>query len=975
MIKKQKWVVVLVALIAVLLFLAGGNGYISGVQESFWRQSIADVEEVTEQGAHAFEVYVKKDMEMLHGLALNLSQKNSGERSSIISRLQAFGGSEANYYVLDMDNEVLYSSESEIGTRLSAKQMADYEKYGAVLGSGIMEPYQSKDTGEQMLGYYECFQFAEGVRGVIWKEQPVSSVAAEFSLSFYDNTGLSYIVNCSGDILIRPGHKNSRQDFRNVFDVVNVEGNSEEEQERFRRDLADGESGVIRFLYEGEEYVYAYVPITITEGWSLVSIIPNSVIMTQADRVMKSSQIFVFLILSAILVLAAFVMLMRRNRKNVMEKELEIKYREQLFSILANNTENVYVMFTTDGYVVEYVSPNVERVLGIGAKEVKNSIQALASKIDGSEKNLYYDDLEKMQPGSSLEREVERIHKKTGEHRWFTETVYRVIIDDADKFIVSLSDRTMERQRKQALEQALEIAKVANQSKSTFLNNMSHDIRTPMNAIVGLCTLLQRDADNPVRVREHTRKITASSQHLLGLINDVLDMSKIESGKTTLNITEISLAQIVDELGTIIQSQAKAKEQTFEISVVDVRSEQLLGDKLRINQILINILSNAVKYTQVGGHIEMIIRQMPQTSKNYANLQFVVRDNGIGMAKEYMETIFLPFTREVNSTTNRIQGTGLGMAITKSLVELMGGTITVESEQGKGSTFTVELELRMQEQGIDQEFWRKYGVTQTLIVDDEVEVCTSIISAMAGTGVSLQFAVDGLSAIHMVERAHRDGRDFNLLLIDWKMPNMDGIETARRIREIIPSDIPIMILTAYDWSEIEEEALAAGIDGFLPKPFFLSNFKQTIERLSEKKGKDPDSETSASVLFGKHILAAEDIDLNAEILVELLGMAGATCDVAVNGKEVLERFEQSAPGQYDLILMDIQMPVMNGYEAVKAIRICSHPMAKSIPIIAMTADAFAEDVKNAIDAGMNAHVAKPIDFGKLEAAVRNVFMK
>lgn len=975
MIKRQRWGIVLAALLAVVLFLAGGSGYISGVQESFWMQSVADVEEVIGQGGHAFEVYVKKDMEMLHGLALNMSQKKSGEKSSIINRLQAFGGSEANYYVIDLDNRILYSSESEIGTRLSEEEMEAYERYDELSVSGMEEPYQSTDTGEQMLGYYESFCFTDGTRGIIWKEQPLSSIAAEFSLSFYDGRGLSYIVNRDGDILIRPGHENSRQDFQNVFDVMDADGNSKEAQEDFRADLAAGESGVLRFLYESEEYVYAYVPITISEGWYLISIIPNSVIMTQAERVMKSSQIFVFLLITAILVFAAFVILMRHNRKNVMEKELEIKYREQLFNILANNTEDVYVMFTTQGYEVEYISPNVERVLGIESKEVKNSLLALSRKACGLEETFRYEDLDQMKPGTSVEREVERIHKITGEHRWFTETVYRVIIDETDKFIVSISDRTMERQSKQVLEQALEIAKVANQSKSTFLNNMSHDIRTPMNAIVGLCTLLQRDADNPVRVREHTRKITASSQHLLGLINDVLDMSKIESGKTTLNITEINLADIVDDLGTIIQSQAKAKQQTFEISVVDVRAEQLLGDKLRINQILLNILSNAVKYTQVGGHVEMIIRQMPQTTKNYAALRFIIQDNGIGMAPDYIETIFQPFTREINSTTNKIQGTGLGMAITKSLVELMGGTISVESEQGKGSTFTVDLELRMQEQKIDQDFWKKYGVTQTLIVDDEAEVCTGIISAMAGTGVSLQFALDGLSAIQMVERAHRDGRDFNLVLIDWKMPDMDGIETARRIREILPSDIPIMILTAYDWSEIEEEALAAGIDGFLPKPFFLSNFKQTIEKLNEKKGTDSFGRTSTSVLYGKHILAAEDIDLNAEILVELLDMVGATCDVAVNGKEVLERFEQSEPGQYDLILMDVQMPVMNGYEAVKAIRACSHPMAKSIPVIAMTADAFAEDIKNAMDAGMNAHVAKPIDFGRLEAAVQSVFVR
>ncbi len=966
---------ILLAVLSTVLILAGGREYMTGVQESLWMKSVTDVREVTSQGAHAFEVYITKDMEMLHGITLNLEQRYSWDEEAIMAKLNAFGETGANYSVVDLDNGVLYSKQGGTNieiAQLSDEQLAGYEGFS---GSGIEEPYLSEDTGQRMMGYYECFQFMDGARGLLKKEQLLSSIAEEFSLSFYNNAGFSYVVNSSGDILIRSEHRNSNRTFRNVFDVINLEENSVDISESFRNALTEGKTGVARFFYRSEEYVYAYVPIEITNGWYLITIIPNRVIMTQADQVLKSSQIFIFLVGASMIVFASFMLLLWRSHKDIMEVEQEVKYREQLFGILTNNTDDVYAMFTTGDYEVEYISPNIERVLGIPLEEVKADFTVLWRERREEEQMVGRQEIRRMEPGSSIVSEGERVHRTTGEHLWFTETLYKVIIDDTEKLIVSFFDKTLDKQREQALEQALEIAEVANQSKSAFLSNMSHDIRTPMNAVVGLCTLLQRDADDAEKVRDHTRKITASSQHLLGLINDVLDMSKIESGKTTLNISEISLAEIVEELGTIIRPQAKARRQTFAISVYDVKVEHLLGDKLRINQILINILSNSVKYTKPGGCIEMIIRQMPQDTKNYVNLQFTIQDNGIGMSQKYIDTIFQPFTREINSTTNRIQGTGLGMAITKNLVDLMGGTITVESEPGKGTAFHVNLELRMQDQGVDKEFWKKYGVTHTLIVDDEEDVCTSVAGAMRSAGVAAEFAVRGLDAVKMVEQAHEEGNDFDFVLIDWKMPDMGGVETARRIREIISSDTLIMVLTAYDWSEIEEEAVSAGIDGFLPKPFFLTNFKQTVERLREKKEIIPKKEPSSGSLSGKHILAAEDNELNSEILVELLDMAGATCEMAENGQIALEKFQQSQPGQYDLILMDVQMPVMNGYEATRAIRACDHPLAKTIPIIAMTANAFAEDIKNALDAGMDAHVAKPVNLELLGNVVAEIFEK
>ena len=695
-------------------------------------------------------------------------------------------------------------------------------------------------------------------------------------------------------------------------------------------------------------------------------------IMKNANDILKSSQTFIFLFSGIFIMAGLFIYMGQHSHRRLMEKEGDLKYREQLFSILANNTNDVFLMFTTDDYTIEYISPNVERVLGIPQEEARKDI-GLLNKFQICDREKVNGQIEELDAEGSVSYEGEWIHKKSGERRWFRGTVYITSVNDSKRYVAVLSDRTQERQNQQTLTEALEIAKSANESKSVFLSNMSHDIRTPMNAIVGFSALMQRDANNPDKVREYTRKIASSSQHLLGLINDVLDMSKIESGKTTLNISEISLAQLVEELMSMMQPQAKAKHQDFKIYVRDICNEEVLGDRLRINQILINIISNALKYTPENGKVEMTVMQLPQRAKNFGLFRFIISDNGIGMSKEYLETIFQPFSRETTKKTLGIQGTGLGMAITKNLVDLMGGTIEVKSELDKGSVFTLDLELRIREGEIDPEFWQKHGLTRLLVVDDEEDICKGIRYAMADTGVQIEYAPGGLPAVAMAQKAQDEGNGYNLMLIDWQMPDINGIETARRIRKIVPSDVPIMILSAYDLSEVEEEGIEAGIDGFMPKPFFLSNFRNLVDNLKTHHNTKEESEEQDDVLSGKRILAAEDIDLNVEILMELLKMAGAECEWAKDGREAVEKFEQSVPGYYDLILMDVQMPVMNGYDATKAIRQSGHSQAETVPIIAMTANAFSEDVKDALDAGMNAHVAKPIDMEQLKAAAREVF--
>ena len=951
--------------------LLGCYSYTKSVRTSLWMQNAEQTLEITSQGGHAFETYITIEQDRVHSLSNKMSEIESQEESKILNNLNLLGGEASNYTVVDLDNGILYSNRLDERRILSAEELEFYRTFS---GKGIRENYLNLYDGQNTMGVYECFLFADGAHGLMQKGERISALSKEFSISFYNESGFSYITNQDGNVLIRPYHKNSNQTFLNIFDVIGEE-NNEEDIQAFRESMVKGHSGVIQFSINGAENIFTFSPIKVKDGWYIISVIPSSVIMEYTDHILQSSRIFIFAVFIVFFIGLIFLLFERQSRKRIEKKERDIQYREQLFSILSENIDDVFLMLNSGSYAVEYVTPNVNRVLGISQDVVAADLESLGKAAYTEKKTISYSDLALMEPGQSITMESERINKKTGEKRWFYETVYRVGDDQSDKFIVVLSDRTKDRQSKFPLETALNAANAANKAKSTFLNNISHDIRTPMNAIVGLTLLLNHDAGDPERVKEYTRKITASSQYLLGLINDVLDMSKIESGKTTLNVTEINLAEFIDELGTMIRPQAKAKQQEFELFLADVTMEHLVGDRMRINQVLINILSNAVKYTPVGGRIQMTVTQLPQKTKDFVRLRFEVQDNGIGMSEEFLHVIFEPFAREINSVTNQIQGTGLGMPITKNLVELMGGTIDVKSRQGEGSIFTVDLELRIQEQNVDEKFWENHGITRVLVVDDDESICINVIRVMEDTGVSVRYALSGDNAIRQIGEAHQEGGLFDLVLLDWKMPGMDGIQTARKIRAMLPEHIPILLLTAYEWDEIEEEALAAGIDGFLAKPFFLTSFKQAIVTVQAKEQKLPGTEDSDHILAGITILAAEDNELNAEILRELLNMNNVACDIVSNGQELVEAFEKSEPGQYDLILTDIQMPVMNGYDAARAIRAGSHTRGKVIPIVAMTANAFAEDVKEAMDAGMDAHVAKPIDMNNLEAVITELVKK
>ena len=508
------------------------------------------------------------------------------------------------------------------------------------------------------------------------------------------------------------------------------------------------------------------------------------------------------------------------------------------------------------------------------------------------------------------------------------------------------------------LSEALQAAQIASSSKTTFLSNMSHDIRTPMNAVLGFTALLARDAENPVKVREYTKKITASGQHLLSLINDVLDVSKIESGKVVLTFEKFSLNDVISSVDAIILPMAKAKNQRFQVSVEGVRHEYLMGDETRVNQVLLNLLSNAVKYTPEGGSIWLRITGLKQRSSQFERIRVEVEDNGYGMTPEFLETVFDAFTRAENSTTNKVQGTGLGMAITKSIVELMGGAIEVSSQVDKGSLFRVEWEFRIPEDQADRQFWARNGV-ERILAAGQGESLENICLLLQDAGASVETAASPEEAAALAQ----EGR-FQLALVDWDAP---GFGDCAALREAMGPGALIVLLVSPGAEGVGRALSAAGAE-LLLKPFFVSALQ---EKIRERGTAAPaPEEPGGSTLEGLRFLAAEDNEINAEILTELLEMEGALCEVVENGQLALERFAGSAANQFDAILMDVQMPVMNGYEATRAIRALDRPDAGTIPIIAMTANAFAEDEKAALEAGMNAHVAKPINIEMMKKTIQ-----
>ena len=654
-------------------------------------------------------------------------------------------------------------------------------------------------------------------------------------ISAFEGHGSTFAVLPDGRVVL----DSSSADMRGVHNILamlkNSAGFTAEQVDALQDSFASGESGNLEFSINGVSYYMVYGSASF-QNWTILGIAPKSVVNANMNR-LQYTTMAVMSGTTGMLAVAALLLVVQNNRQKLRKKDQQLLAREELFSNLSRNVDDVFLMIDTETRKVEYVSPNVQRILGLSPEAVQEDLYVLYPAGDDSGASRL-ENLMQMEQGVQQEWEREFVNQETGEPRYIHVTGFINDVQGARKCIVDLSDRTGEHQTTLAVEAALEVAEKASKAKTDFLSNMSHDIRTPMNAIIGITTLMKNELHQPEKLAEHLGKLETSGRLLLGIINDILDMSRIESGKTTLNIEKTNLPQQVSQLDSIIRQQASQRRQTFTVEN-HVQHENVLADPNRLNQVLMNILSNAVKYTPQGGHIRLDVEELSHT-EHYAKYRFVVQDDGIGMSAVYQKTLFDPFTREEKSGTNRVQGTGLGMAITKSIVDLMGGTIHVESAPGKGSRFEVVLELP---------------------IDAEA----------------------------------------------------DKVQTASALPE-------------------EDEAV--------------------------------------SPLSGMSFLCAEDNAINAEILEMLLETKGASCTICSNGQEIVDAFASVKPGEYDMILMDVQMPVMDGLEATRRIRNGENPLGRTIPILAMTANAFLEDMQKSKEAGMDEHLSKPVDIAALEQTVK-----
>lgn len=640
-----------------------------------------------------------------------------------------------------------------------------------------------------------------------------------------------------------------------------------------------------------------------------------------------------------------------------------LAYREELFRQLARNIDEVFIIAEGKDKF-EYIGTNSNRILNLSHQELYRNPGKLTSFLAQEDAEW----LEGILTGPLLENVVERNISAPALDKFLKIRIYSIFVPSTrqTRFIIVIGDQTEIIRHQQALSDALENAHAASAAKSSFLSHMSHEIRTPMNAIIGMTTIALSKINDQARVQDCLGKIAESSRHLLGLINDVLDMSKIESGKLSISSEKFNLHKTIENIGNIVRPQIQARRQNFEILLENVDEENLVGDSMRLNQVLLNILSNAYKFTPDGGNITLKFIQL-EKKDNHVRFSIIISDTGIGMSQEFLDRIYQPFEQASVDTASKYGGTGLGMPITANLVTMMGGTINVQSQEGVGTTFYLEMPFELS----GEDAHRDGGLPdlRILIVDDDKGTCEHAALLLERMGLETDWALNGEEGIAKVKAALETSKPYDVCLIDWRMPGMNGAETAREIRRSVGSDMLIIIISAYDLGAIQEEAQDAGVNAFIAKPFFSSTLYDALVGATRKADSESGQAGAGYDFAGRRVLLVEDNEFNREIGQEFLEMVNIEVEHAENGKEAVEKLASSQEGHYDLILMDVQMPIMGGYEATRAIRALHHPQARSIPILAMTANAFSEDVAQAMAAGMNSHIAKPIDVKELYKAL------
>ena len=959
----QKWLPAAAAILLLVLLAVGfGVRYISFVSQTIYQESTSHLEEVLHKSNNMLKEMVRKNLTYLH--LYNDFLENTSDEAEIqayIEKAQQSTGFVGFYFLTYDGNYMTVTGETGylgLQTNLDEK-----------LSKGEDIVMNTALPGKPQMLAFICPETQGSYRGFAYDAIAIAyyndAVLKLLDNSAFEGNASNYVIYPDGRVII-DNSVNRKETVYNFIAMLREHSDLSEKQVLALSDaFAQGSSGNMRVTLGGISYYLVYEG-TAVQNWTMLGLVPVRVVNAGLDKLWFHTIQIVAGITVGIAVLV-ILMIVRRGHANLRRKNTEISYRDELFKKLSLNVDDVFLMLDAETAKVDYVSPNIERLLGIPWREAWQDARVLAAlhPKDSPDRDKNY--LEGLLSGQQREWDDEYVHLETGERRWFHIVAMGSDVEGRTKHILVMSDRTADKQVNQALSDAVAAAETANRAKSTFLSNMSHDIRTPMNAIIGFTTLAISNIDDKNRVKDYLTKTLASSNHLLSLINDVLDMSRIESGKIHLEEVEVNLSDVLHDLKTIVSGQIYAKQLELYMDAMDVTDEDVYCDKTRLNQILLNLLSNAIKFTPAGGTVSVRVRQLAGQVRGCGQYEFRIKDNGIGMSPEFAKKIFEPFERERTSTVSRIQGTGLGMAITKNIVDMMGGTIEVQTAQGKGSEFIIRVPLRVQAEHRPVEKITELEGLKALVVDDDFNTCDSVTKMLVKVGMRAEWTLSGKEAVLRARQSIEMSDVYHAYIIDWRLPDMNGIEVTRQIRSL-NDDTPIIILTAYDWSDIEVEAKAAGVTAFCSKPMFMSDLRETLMSALGQKLTDASQELlpeKNADFKDRHILLVEDNELNREIAQEILREYGFRVDTAENGEVAVEKVSTAAPGSYDLVLMDVQMPVMDGYTATRKIRALDDPARAKLPILAMTANAFDEDRRNALESGMNGFLSKPIVIGDL----------
>ena len=966
---RQKWLPAASILLLVLLAAVLGIRYISFVSQTIYQESTSHLEEVLHKSNHMLKEMVRKNLTYLHlynGFLENTSDE--AEIQAYIEEVQQDTGFAAFYFLTYDGNYMTVTGETGylgLQTNLDEK-LADGEDI--VMNTAL--------PGKPQMLVFVCPKTQGSYRGFSYDAIAIAyyndAVLKLLDSSAFQGNASNYVIYPDGRVVI-DNSANRTETIYNFIAMLRDHSDLTEEQLLALSDaFAQGSSGNQRIKLGDTSYYLVYEGTEI-QNWTMLGLVPVGIVNASLDRLwFHTIQIVAGITVGfAMLVI---LLIVRRSHVILRRKNTEISYRDELFQKLSMNVDDVFLMLDAKTYKVDYVSPNIERLLGIPWKEVRQDVFVLDKLYPKDAPEHGKNFLEGLLSGEQREWDFEYEHLETKERRWFHNIVMGSEVEGRTKYILVMSDRTADKQVNQALSNAVAAAETANRAKSTFLSNMSHDIRTPMNAIIGFTTLAISNIDDKDRVKDYLAKSLTSSNHLLSLINDVLDMSRIESGKIHLEEVEVNLSDVLHDLKTIVSGQIYAKQLELYMDAMEVTEEDVYCDKTRLNQILLNILSNAIKFTPAGGTVSVRVRQLAGKVHGCGQYEFRVKDNGIGMSPEFAQKIFEPFERERSSTVSQIQGTGLGMAITKNIVDMMGGTIKVQTAQGKGAEFIICLPMRTQAEHRPVKKITELEGLKALVVDDDFNTCDSVTRMLVKVGMRAEWTLSGKEAVLRARQSIEMSDVYHAYIIDWRLPDMNGIEVTRQIRSL-NDDTPIIILTAYDWSDIEVEAKAAGVTAFCSKPMFMSDLRETLMSALGQKQTDATQELLPEMnadFKGRHILLVEDNELNREIALEILREYGFRVDTAENGAVAVEKVSTAAPGSYDLLLMDVQMPVMDGYTATRQIRALDDPARAKLPILAMTANAFDEDHRNALESGMTGFLSKPIVIGDLVQELRKI---